>query len=161
MAAAVMCVLLATAPRSRAASGNFGGAGVGSCPPSAADLGQPRPDLARIFTPLTADPGRYTVSTTPRVIGELVADLKTCDPAPAEGAWSLTHPEAHEAFGQAGIYDRSRLAQLFGGRRLTVARGSLRTPGGRSAFTVISPYPDPAMTRIEPGTMIIAIRVTP
>ncbi len=94
-------------------------------PCEAVDLGQPRAELARIFTPLTAPAGTYTVTTTDRAIADLAAALKACDAAPAEGAWQVTRLEAHDAFGQAGIYDRLRLAQLFGGRRLDVVRGSL------------------------------------
>jgi hypothetical protein len=123
------------------------------------DVGQERPDLARIFTPLAARPGTYVVMTTDRAIAEVTAALKACDPAPAAGAWVSTRPEAREAFGQAGIYDRAQLAQLFGGSRLTVVRGSLPRSDGRDAYTLISPYPDARLTAINPGTLVIVVRV--
>jgi hypothetical protein len=132
----------------------------GACVPgSTPSLGQPRPDLARMFTPLAAPAGVYAVSTTSEPIGALASALKACDVAPAEGAWALTRHEGHEAFGQAGIYDRTRLAQLFAGRRLTVVRGSLARAGELDAYTLISPYPNAALDRIEPGTMVIVVRV--
>lgn len=134
--------------------------GVADAPPcGAVNLGAPRPELTRVFTPLSAPPGLYDVSTTSRPIAEIAGALKACDPRPAPGAWVLTRPEAHEAFGQAGIYDRFRLAQLFGGHRLTVVRGSLARANGRDAYTLISPYPDAALDRIESGTMVIVIHL--
>ena len=128
-------------------------------PCGAVDLGQPRAELARIFTPLTAPPGAYTVTTTDRTIADLTAALKRCDAAPAEGAWQLTRMEAHEAFGQAGIYDRLRLAQLFGGTRVDVVRGSLAHDGLRDGYTLISPYPDASLTAVNPGTLVIVLHV--
>ena len=123
------------------------------------DLGQPRAELARIFTPLTAPADAYAVTTTSRQIADLAAALKACDPAPVEGAWQVTRLEAHDAFGQAGIYDRLRLAQLFGGRRLDVVRGSLARDGARDGYTLISPYPDASLTAVNPGTLVIVLHV--
>jgi len=123
------------------------------------DLGLSRPELARIFTPLTAPPGAYTVTTTDRPIADLATALRACDSAPVEGAWQVTRMEAHEAFGQAGIYDRLRLAQLFGGTRLDVVRGSLPHDGVRDGYTLISPYPDASLTAVNPGTLVIVVHV--
>jgi hypothetical protein len=128
-------------------------------PCEAVDLGQPRADLARIFTPLRAPAGAYSVTTTNRPIAELAAALKACDTAPVEGAWQVTRLEAHEAFGQAGIYDRLELAQLFGGKRLDVVRGSLARDGARDGYTLISPYPDASMTAVNPGTLVLVLHV--
>ncbi len=79
----------------------------------------------------------------------------------ASGAWTVDRLEAHDAFGQAGIYDRFALAQLFGGRRASVARGVRVEEGGRVAYTLISPYPDPSFTRLDAGTMVIRLRLDP
>jgi hypothetical protein len=125
------------------------------------DLGQPRPELARIFTPLTAPPGVYVVMATNRPIRDVADSLAACDPSPPAGAWKVTATEAHEAFGQAGIYDRLRLAQLFGGKRLDVVRGALAHDGARDAYTLISPYPDAAMTTTNGGTLVIVVHVAP
>jgi hypothetical protein len=128
-------------------------------PCEAVDLGQPRQELARIFTPLTAPTGTYSVTTTSRAIADLAAALKACDTAPAEGAWQVSHLEARDAFGQAGIYDRLRLAQLFGGTRLDVVRGSMERDAVRDGYTLISPYPDASLTAINPGTLVIVLHV--
>ena len=123
------------------------------------DLGRRDPALERQFTPIAAPDGVYLISTVDRPIAELVTALKALDSAPAPGAWDLTHPEAHEAFGQAGLYDRFQLAQLFGGRRLTVARGSLVVDGHRTGYTLISPHPDGTLSQIIAGTMVIQVRI--
>ena len=128
-------------------------------PCEAVDLGQPRAELARIFTPLTAPAGAYTVTTTDSAIADLAVALKACDAAPAEGGWQVTRLEAHDAVGQAGIYDRLRLAQLFGGTRVDVVRGSLARDGLRDGYTLISPYPDASLTAVNPGTLVIVLHL--
>jgi hypothetical protein len=121
------------------------------------DLGRVDPALTRLFTPVSVPPGTYAVYQVHRPIEALAASLRALDPDPAPGAWAATRPEAHDAFGQAGLYDPFRLAQLFGGRRVTVVRGSLAGPGSVRAYTLISPYPDPTLSRIEPDTMVIVL----
>jgi hypothetical protein len=123
------------------------------------DLGRRDRALERQFTPIAAPDGAYVVSTVETSITQVAAELKNLDPAPAPGAWQVTHPEAHEAFGQAGLYDRYQLAELFGGQRLSVVRGSLTAGGYRTAYTLISPYPDGTLSRILHGTMVIQVRI--
>jgi hypothetical protein len=123
------------------------------------DLGRRDRALERQFTPIAAPDGAYVVSTVETSITQVAAELKSLDPAPAPGAWQVTHPEAHEAFGQAGLYDRYQLAELFGGQRLSVVRGSLTAGGYRTAYTLISPYPDGTLSRIVHGTMVIQVRI--
>jgi hypothetical protein len=124
-----------------------------------APLGQFDASLTRLFTPLAAPPGTYAVFRSEKSITELTERLRSQDPAPAPGAWEPTRPEVHDAFGRAGYYDRFKLAELFGGKRLTVVRGTLTRDGRHVAYTLISPYPDPTLSRIEPGTMTIVFNV--
>ena len=63
--------------------------------------------------------------------------------------------EALDAFGTAGAYDRSHLAQLYGGRRVQVVRGWRSSAGRFESVTRLSPYPDATLSRINAGTMII------
>jgi hypothetical protein len=123
------------------------------------DLGARDRALERQFTPIAAPDGAYVVSTVETSITQLAAELRSLDGAPAPGAWQVTQAEAHEAFGQAGLYDRFRLAELFGGQRLSVVRGSLAAGGYRTAYTLISPHPDGALSRIVHGTMVIQVRI--
>ncbi len=97
------------------------------------------PALAALFTPLHPELGRYEVCTSD---------------APLDGdAESL---EPLDAFGAAGAFDRARLARLYGGVRVRVARSWRRTAdGGFESITRLSPYPDAALARLLPGTMEI------
>jgi hypothetical protein len=126
---------------------------------AATPLGTPDPALTRLFTPLAVPHGTYVVYASAETIEALTSRLRALDPSPAPGAWQATRPEAHGAFGQEGLYDRTRLARLFNGQRVTVVRGSLMREGRRLAYTLVSPYPDATLSRIVEGTMVIEFRV--
>ena len=97
------------------------------------------PVLTSLFTPLRPELGRYEICTSD---------------APLEGDADALEPL--DAFGAAAPYDRAKLARLYGGQRVRVARSWRRTPdGGFESITRLSPYPDAALTRLLPGTMEI------
>jgi hypothetical protein len=123
------------------------------------DLGRPDAALTRLFTPPSAPPGTCVVYRSSEPFEVVVARLRALDPAPAPGAWEVTRPEAGGAFGQEGPYDRSRLARLFNGRRVALARGSLVVDGQRLAYTVIAPHPDATLSSVVDGTLVIEVRV--
>jgi hypothetical protein len=122
-------------------------------------LGTPDPALARLFTPQAVPAGTYLVYRSARKIEDLTASLRARDSSPAPGAWEPTRPEAHGAFGEEGNFDRARLARLFNGKRVTVVRGSLVLDGSRVAYTLVSPYPDPSLSAILDGTMVVEFRL--
>jgi len=126
---------------------------------AAGPLGTPDRELTRLFTPLAAPPGTYVVYRSTEPIATLTERLRALDPAPAPGAWKPSRPEAHVAFGQEGSYDRARLARLFNGMRVTVVRGSLLQDGQRVAYTLVSPFPDAALSRIVEATMVIEFKI--
>jgi hypothetical protein len=110
------------------------------------------PAFRRLFTPSAAPAGTYTTLVTPRSIDEVLADIQ----AGAEPQALV----ALEAFGQSGGYNRWKLARLYGAKRARVARLP-RVENGEviEAWTLISPYPDPTLERLEPGTLLIVLRV--
>lgn len=118
---------------------------------------RPSPALRRLFTPAIAPPGAYEVYVTPRGLEAVVAGLRRSGPEIAE--WGITSESPADAFGTAGAYEPWKVARLFGGNPVRVSRGSV-TDGRRlvAAVTLLSPYPDPSMTRVWPGTMIIVFR---
>ena len=59
-----------------------------------------------------------------------------------------------DAFGSAGPYDRA-LARLYGGRRVTVARGWTEHGNPFESLTLISPRPGATLARLMPGTLVI------
>lgn len=125
-----------------------------------AALGARSRALERLFTPLAAPPDAYEVYESDVGIDRLAAALRARDPRPSKGAWELTRTGPGDAFGAEGLYDRARLALLVGGGRITVARGSLRGANGSvTGYTLLSPYPDPALTELRTGTMTIVFHV--
>jgi hypothetical protein len=71
--------------------------------------------------------------------------------------------EILDALGTAGTFDRTRMTQLFRGRRVEVRRGWRLVDGRFETMTEISPYPNASLSNIEEGTLIIrwAIRFSP
>ena len=78
----------------------------------------------------------------------------------APGPWDVRAVPPTDAFGMAGRYDRSRLTRLYGARRARVARRA-RIENGRviESWSLISPYPDPALRTLHPGTLLIVLRL--
>ncbi len=119
--------------------------------------GAPAPALARLFTPLQAPVGAYTVTVLADGIDAALARVKQAlapvasagNPA---GSWQVQQLDPLEAFGTAGTYDRSKVARLYAGRRVSVVRGPVER-GGKvvAAATLISPYPDATLSRVESG----------
>ncbi len=125
-------------------------------PPS---LGQADEALTRRFTPGSVARGTYVVYRSERGVSDLAAELKAQDLAPSQGAWKPERQDAREAFDGASRADRFRIAELYVGIHPFVARGSLVRDGRRLAYTLISPYPDATLTRLEPGTLVIVFHV--
>jgi hypothetical protein len=125
----------------------------------ALSLGVADPALARRFTPASVAPGTYVVYRSARSLDDLAAELSARDPDPSPGAWKPARQEALEALDGAGRADRFRIAELYVGIHPLVARGSLVRDGHREAYTLVSPYPDAALTQLEPGTLVIVFHI--
>jgi hypothetical protein len=104
--------------------------------------------LAALFTPPHPRGGRYEVCTTTDPIES------------AAGAGDIEALPPLDAFGVAGPYDRAALSRLFGGGRVRVARRWERKGAEFVSLTYLSPYPDPQLTRLESGTMLIRFTIT-
>jgi len=124
----------------------------------------PDPALTRLFTPPHPLLGRYEVLVTSQPLPDVIARHVADPRAPTYS--SIEALEPLEAFGGAGLYSRSALVRLYGGRRASVARGWTRTDDRFESRTLISPYPNASMTRLNAGTMVIVwtlpeVRPTP
>lgn len=110
------------------------------------------PLFRRLFTPRSAPDGTYETFVSPQPIDELLGEI---------GAGvDVQALVALEAFGQSGGYNRWKLARLYGAKRARVARFPRLVNGVVvEAWTLISPYPDPSLERLEPGTLLIVLRV--
>ena len=119
------------------------------------------PALLRVFTPLHAPAGAYAAYTTDATIEKALQQVKG-DPTLSSwpGAWAVETVGPFDAFGQAGGYNRWALARLYGGTPARVARGP-RIEGGRvtESWTLISPFPDAQIEHLNPGTLLIVLRL--
>jgi hypothetical protein len=75
------------------------------------------------------------------------------------GAWTPQAMIPYDAFGLSGGYNRWNVAGLYRSRRAQVARGPRLAEGQLESWTLIAPYPDAALQRLEPGTLIIVLRI--
>jgi hypothetical protein len=119
------------------------------------------PEYLPLFAPGGSRGGAYQVFVSPRALDAVLASL---DAEPGllapPGAWQPTPLLPFDAFGQTGRYDRWKMARLYGSRRAQVARGPREADGRVSeSWTLISPYPDPSLTRLETGTLLIILSV--
>ena len=111
------------------------------------------PALAALFTPPRPIVGHYEACTLEEPIESVVkGDAKTQYGAVEDADWL-------GAFGTAGTYDRAHLARLYGGRGIRVARGWRRDGNRFESITLISPYPDATLTRLNPGTLMIRFSI--
>jgi len=107
------------------------------------------PALTALFTPARPIVGHYEVCTSDEPLERVASDTTGARFSPSE----LTEPL--DAFGAVGSYSRSALAQLYAGRRVRVARGWADRGDQFESVTLLSPYPDPTLTRLLPGTLIV------
>ncbi len=119
------------------------------------------PGLARMFTPKHVPDGSYRAYVSPKSLEAAIAQIKQ-DPALAAGpdAWGIESQSAIDIFGQGGDYNRWSVARLYNGMPARVARGP-RIESGQTveAWTLISPYPDAELRVLEPGTLLIVLRI--
>ena len=107
------------------------------------------PALAALWAPTHPQLGRYEVCTTPQALADV-----------ADPSWTIESMPPLDAFGTAGAFNRATVARLYGGRRPSVARGWTSENGRFLSITLVSPYPNRALTALEPGTLIIRYFVT-
>lgn len=118
------------------------------------------PAYLALFT-APAHRAAYQAFVTPRPLDAVLRALQG-DPLLMHppGAWQPTSVIASDAFGTGGPYDQARLARLYGATRVRIARGP-RGPDGRAteSWSLFSPYPDPSFTVLQPGTLLIVLRI--
>jgi hypothetical protein len=102
------------------------------------------PRLVRLFTPTAPQLGRYEVCSSTEPLEAL---------APPQ--WPRRRELALDAFGSAGTYDRWAVRRLYGSGTALVARGAVTNADEFVSMTLISPYPDPTLERLLPGTLVI------
>ena len=103
------------------------------------------PSLTALFSPRHPQVGSYEICTSTDRVENL---------APA--SWRVEPVAPLEAF-SSGMFNRAQLSALYGGRRVSVARGW--EAASEESVTLISPYPDATLTHLVPGTLVMRFRV--
>jgi hypothetical protein len=127
----------------------------------------PSPAHARLFAPPHAA-ALYQFEVTAASI-EAVAGafrekaqgsgLRT-EPGPAAESFTIASASILDVFDQAALYDRSRLARLYGGKGTRIARGPLMRNGRVvAAVLLVSPYPEPDLRHTNPGTLVMTVEL--
>lgn len=118
------------------------------------------PEYLSLFAP-PAHRDAYRTYVSPLGLEEtlqvLQADVGILRPP---GAWQPQAMIPFDAFGRTGSYNRWKLAGLYGSRRARVARGPRVDNGRAESWMLVSPYPDPALEHLEPGTLILVLRIS-
>jgi hypothetical protein len=108
------------------------------------------PPFVRLFAPAPPRADAYRAYVTTEALDEALREV---------GAWEARRTAPFDAFGQAGRYDRVKLARAYGARQPLVARGTRTTASGREMWTLISPYPDAELQGLQPGTLLIVLKL--
>jgi hypothetical protein len=112
------------------------------------------PEYLPLAAPAGERRGAYRTYVSALGIDEVLRQLGT--------GWPAKPVSPFDAFGPAGRYDRFKLARLYGSSQPRVARGPRPSADVvTEAWTLISPYPEPAMARLQPGTLLIVLSLGP
>lgn len=104
---------------------------------------------------------QYQAFVTAEPFDAVLRRLAAEAPPLVPGAWAPEALGVLDAFGDSGRYNRWTLARLFRGAPVRVARGPRQLDGRLEAWTLLSPYPDAGMSRLEPGTLLLVLQVPP
>jgi hypothetical protein len=117
------------------------------------------PEYVRLFAP-EAEREAYRAYVSPLGLDAILERISD-DPAflHPPGAWMPQAMIPYDAFGLSGSYNRWKVAGLYRSRRARVARGPRLDQGQTESWTLIAPYPDTALQRLEPGTLILVLRI--
>jgi len=117
------------------------------------------PQYISLFVPQTQR-AAYRAYVSPLGVEATLKQL-TADPGILRppGAWTPQAMIPYDAFGLSGSYNRWKVAGLYRSRRAQVARGPRVDQGLTEFWTLISPYPDETLQRLESGTLIIVLRI--
>lgn len=112
---------------------------------------------ARAFAPPAAA-ARFEFSVTAEPIEIVAAYYRERWPSHDRGTWTIAQGPAAEAFDSAAMFDRGRLARLYGGRHPRLARGPIVVEGSDFVVLLMSPYPEADLTGLNQGTLVMIVR---
>jgi len=117
------------------------------------------PDHVTLFAP-QAHRSEYRAFVSHSALDEVLRRIAGAQPGPP-GAWRPESVPPLDAFGTSGSYNRFYLVRLYLGNRPRTAHGPWAAAEGLESWTLVSPYPKAALDAVEPGTLLLAMRVPP
>ena len=159
--AALLTPLLHAAPRAQApGSGQsaIAGAGAGDALKPLGDWTE-SPAHVRLFAP-PAHQAAYRAFVSPVALDEVLRRIAAIQPGPP-GAWRPDDVSPLDAFGSSGSYNLFQLVRSYLRNRPRTAHGPWATDEGLETWTLVSPYPTAGLDAVEPGTLLLAMRVPP
>jgi hypothetical protein len=118
------------------------------------------PEYLRLFVP-EAHQSQYRAFVSPGPLAAAVARIRASAASLPAGAWELENLGPLDAFGLSGRYTPYLLSRLYTAGPAHVARGPHESAQGYETWTLVSPYPDAALTRLSGGTLLLVMRVPP
>jgi hypothetical protein len=121
---------------------------------------RPAPAYVALFMP-PRHRAAYDTFVSGEPLGRALANLLADVPAlRAPGSWEPKRVAVTDAFGSGGTHNRWQLVRLYGARAPLVARGAIVRDGRPvESWTLISPYPDATLHRLDPGTLLVVLRI--
>ena len=119
------------------------------------------PEFLPLFVPAGPRAASYRTYVSPldldTILGQLADDASLVR---TPGAWEPHAVLPLDAFGQTGSYNRWSLVRLYRASSPRVVRGARRDAGQiTESWTLVSPYPDATLQRLEHGTLLIVLRL--
>jgi len=117
------------------------------------------PAHIRLFAP-PAHQSEYRAFVSNSAFDAVLRRIADAQPGPP-GGWRPESVPPLDAFGSSGSYNRFQLVRLYLGNRPQTAHGPWATAEGLETWTLVSPYPNAALDAVEPGTLLLVLRVPP
>lgn len=104
--------------------------------------------------------GQFSFLTTTETIETAAAHYRATYPSPDRRSWVIQKISPLQVFDTAAQYDRAALARLYGGENPRIARGPIIENGAvTQVVLLLSPYPEPDLKHLNPGTLIMLRRL--
>jgi hypothetical protein len=118
------------------------------------------PAHVRLFAP-EAHASQYRAFVSSDPLDVVLTAIRAREHEAAPGAWAVEALGPLDAYGMDGRYTPFALSRLYTAGPVRVARGPHTSPLADETWTLTSPYPDPALAGLSPGTLLLVLRIPP
>ena len=114
----------------------------------------------RLFAP-EAHASQYRAFVSSEPLDVVLTAIRAREREPVPGAWAVEALGPIDAYGLDGRYSPFALSRLYTAGPVRVARGPQTSAQGDETWTLTSPYPEPSLAGLSPGTLLLVLRVPP